>query len=322
MDNTPSPGNVTTNDKVNINNGLLLTAPSGAGNVILISSSSTAGATGNVRFSAADGPNSTGNVVMQAASGGAGGSGAIGSITIRAAQAPNAVGNLVLTAGDGAGSTGSLLFRAGVGGSGNARVDADWIDLVPSLNSGVPQAMMGVNVQGDLNVTGAKAFVQPHPTDPSKALRFVCLEGNESGTYFRGTGVLVNGRAVIEVPEEFRLVTEDQGLTVQVTPLGAIAALAVESKDLDQIVVVGSRNVEFDYFVNGVRKGFAGAPVVIDNRAFVPEVRGVPFGLKYPAALREVLVQNGTLNPDFTPNEATASRLGWKLRESQDLQQQ
>jgi hypothetical protein len=177
-------------------------------------------------------------------------------------------------------------------------------------------------VQGDFNVTGGKNFIQPHPTDPSKAIRFVCLEGNESGTYFRGTGTLVNGRAVIQVPEEFRLTTEEAGLTVQVTPIGAIAALAVESKNLQEIVVIGSRNVAFDYFVNGVRKGFAGYQTLVDNHWFVPEKRGVPFGLKYPAALRQILVQNGILNPDFTPNEATASRMGWKLRDAQDVQEQ
>ena len=27
----------------------------------------------------------------------------------------------------------------------------------------------------------------------------------------------------------------------------------------------------------------------------------------------DILVANGILNPDYTPNEATAQRLGWKL---------
>jgi hypothetical protein len=37
-------------------------------------------------------------------------------------------------------------------------------------------------VTGTLTVGGSKAFVQPHPTDPSKQITFFCLEGNESGT--------------------------------------------------------------------------------------------------------------------------------------------
>lgn len=32
-----------------------------------------------------------------------------------------------------------------------------------------------------------------------------------------------------------------------------------------------------------------------------------------------MLVENGTLNPDFTPNEATAQRLGWKLVNPEDI---
>ena len=49
-------------------------------------------------------------------------------------------------------------------------------------------------------VNGAKSFVEPHPTDPTKQIRFAALEGPESGTYFRGTGRTVNGYATIEVP--------------------------------------------------------------------------------------------------------------------------
>jgi hypothetical protein len=168
---------------------------------------------------------------------------------------------------------------------------------------------------GNLGATGTKSFVQPHPSDPSKEVRFVCLEGNESGTYFRGSARLAGGRAVIDVPEEFRLVTGPEGLTVQVTPIGAAVPLAVESYDLEHVTVVGSADVEFHYFVNGVRRGFTELECVRENHAYVPEERGVPYGAQYPDELRRILVENGTLNPDFTPSEATAARLGWELRD-------
>ncbi len=35
--------------------------------------------------------------------------------------------------------------------------------------------------------SGSKNFVEPHPTDPSKEIRYASLEGREVGTYFRGT---------------------------------------------------------------------------------------------------------------------------------------
>jgi hypothetical protein len=171
----------------------------------------------------------------------------------------------------------------------------------------------GVYANGNFGGSGAKYFVQPHPSDPGKEIRFVCLEGNESGTYFRGSARLRGGRAVIDVPEEFRLVSESTGITVQVTPIGQAVPLAVESYDLERIAVVGSPDVEFHYFVNGVRRGFGDLECVRENYAYVPEERGVPYGTQYPPALRAILVENGILNADFTPNEATAARLGWRL---------
>ena len=39
---------------------------------------------------------------------------------------------------------------------------------------------------GNQTITGTKSFVEPHPTDPTKVIRYVSLEGPEAGTYFRG----------------------------------------------------------------------------------------------------------------------------------------
>ncbi len=175
----------------------------------------------------------------------------------------------------------------------------------------------GIFSEGDYGGTGAKSFIQPHPEDPSKEIRFVCLEGNESGTYFRGSSRLRSGRAVIEVPEEFRLVTDPEGITVQVTPRGP-ARIWVEESDLDRVVVRGDLDADFDYFVNGVRRGFTDHEPIRENFAWVPAVRGEPYGTQYPDELRQILVENGTLNPDFTPNEGTAARMGWNLEDPEE----
>ncbi|HKD99813.1 MAG TPA: hypothetical protein VKE69_02290, partial [Planctomycetota bacterium] len=158
----------------------------------------------------------------------------------------------------------------------------------------------GVFSSGDFGGTGAKFFVQPHPTDPSREIRFVALEGNEAGTYFRGTARIVNGVAVIDVPESFRLVSEAKGVSVQLTPVGARAVLWAESRDLDRVVVRGDVDVEFDYVVNGVRRGYASVETIRVNSSFVPHERGVPFATQHPEAFRKILVENGILNADFT----------------------
>ncbi len=176
-------------------------------------------------------------------------------------------------------------------------------------------AGFGVFSAGDMGATGTKSFVQPHPRDPSKEIRFVCLEGNESGTYFRGSSELINGRATIVVPESFGLVSEEEGLTVQLTAIGAPANLWIESQSLRTIVVRADRDVNFHYFVNGVRRGFASYTPIRENVSFVPQELGQAFGTQYPAGLQAVLIANGILNPDGTPNEQTASEQGWDLRD-------
>ena len=168
---------------------------------------------------------------------------------------------------------------------------------------------------GSSGSTGQKNFIQPHPSDPSKEIHFTSLEGNESGTYFRGTDFIVNGVAAIPVPEEFRLVTSNEGLTVQLTPIGAPGGLWIEARGLDYVIVRYDKDIEFDYVVNGVRRGFEERQPIHENHSFVPELRGIEFGTQYPEAYRQILVENGILNPDYTPNEVTAATMGWTLAE-------
>ena len=119
------------------------------------------------------------------------------------------------------------------------------------------------------------------------------------------------------MPEDFRLVTDPEGLTVQVTPRGR-GSLWVEDVSLQGVLVRGDVDVDFDYFVNGVRMGFGEHEPVQPNRSFVPRYRDVPFGAELRPEVRAMLVQNGTLNPDFTPNEANALRLGWALEDGSE----
>jgi len=222
-------------------------------------------------------------------------------------------GLAVSTAGGfGQGVTGLSFSSAGTGVLGESVGTAG--TGVLGRSGGTSGGGIAVLSDGPFVATGSKSFAQPHPTDPSKEIRFVSLEGNESGTYFRGTARLSQGRAVIPVPEEFRLVSEPMGLGVQVTPLGS-ASLWIEERSVDRIVVRGDPDVAFDYFVNGVRRGFADLKVVRNNVTFRPRFRGVPFGGSLRPAVRALLVGNGLLNPDFTPNEARILQLGWKLQE-------
>ena len=173
-------------------------------------------------------------------------------------------------------------------------------------------ATTGVSSLGDIMATGPKFFVEPHPTDPSRVIRFISLEGNEPGTYFRGKGKFERGVARIAVPEEFRIVTDSEGLTVQITPIGDMASVAVARIDLDEIVVKSSRNVEFFYLVHGVRKAYKDVAIVAeDDGIFVPEGPKSPMPRWLSEEAKARLIRNGTYNADGTVNLETARRLGW-----------
>lgn len=178
----------------------------------------------------------------------------------------------------------------------------------PDVNPDPPWAVFG---EGHIGATGTKYFIDPHPADPTRVIGYISLEGPEAGTYFRGRGTFQNGLARITVPEHFRLVTDPEGVTVQITPIGAMATVAVMKVGLDEIVVQSSRNVEFFYTVNGVRRTFRDVVPIWQGNEFRPHSPDE----KIPAWLSEgqkrTLIQNGTYKEDGTVNLETARRLGW-----------
>jgi len=125
-----------------------------------------------------------------------------------------------------------------------------------------------VQVNGNFSATGTKNFVQAHPTDPTREIVYVALEGGEAGTYVRGSGRLVNGKAVIALPEHFGLVTETPGLTVQLTSRGAWLQLYVVELDTTQLVVreTQGKSGAFDYLIHGVRRGYEQYEVIRTKR--------------------------------------------------------
>lgn len=233
------------------------------------------------------------------------------------------------TAGSGTGVYGSSSGSVGVYGTSNGD-DGVRGTSIASGKSGVsgmsntgngvygvaPAPGFAVYAQGNFGASGTKSFVEPHPTDPSKEIRYASLEGREVGTYFRGSGHLVDGQAVIEVPEDFRTVTSADGLTVVATPNGELAMIACVSKSLGRIVIRGSADVDFDYLVSGVRKAFADFQPISANVSFVPQALNdaVNFTATLPQESVRRLIGNGTLNADGSINAQTAHRLGWDTR--------
>ena len=170
----------------------------------------------------------------------------------------------------------------------------------------------GVFAGGEYGGTGAKSFIDPHPTDPSKVIRYIALEGPEPGTYFRGKGRFQRGMARIPVPEDFRMVTDEEGLTVQITPIGPMATFSVLKADLNEIVVQASRNVEFYYLVNGIRRTYKHRMTPIgEGNEFMPRSADARIPAYLSEAQKQLLIQNGTYREDGSVNTETARKLGW-----------
>ena len=205
-------------------------------------------------------------------------------------------------------------YQAVAGSLINSTTGAEltWGILGASMGVDSPgTAPWGVFSGGHIGAVGTKAFLDPHPTDPSRAIGYVSLEGPEAGTYFRGRARFQNGMARIPVPEHFRLVTDAEGLTVQITPIGVMASFAVLKMDLNEIVVQASRNVEFSYLVQGVRATYKDLDPFRGSAEFRPRSADANLPAWLSPAQQRLLIQNGTYREDGTVNTETARRLGW-----------
>jgi hypothetical protein len=162
--------------------------------------------------------------------------------------------------------------------------------------------------QGGVNYgilsNGIKSFVQADPTNPSESIIYAALEGGEAGTYYRGTAQLTNGAAQVTLPEHFGLVTEKEGLTVQVTPRADCNGLYVAEATTTYIVVrelqAGKSNARFDFLINGVRAGYKNYTAVHSTAELgLTEVRKLD--RESPSALPEGFSQDGRREGSGSP---------------------
>jgi hypothetical protein len=70
-----------------------------------------------------------------------------------------------------------------------------------------------------------KTFVIDHPTDPERWLVHGCTESPSAGVEYTGE-VMVDGSVEVELPAYFEALTEAEGRTVQLTPVGELCMVA------------------------------------------------------------------------------------------------
>jgi hypothetical protein len=102
--------------------------------------------------------------------------------------------------------------------------------------------------------SSGKTFIIDHPEKEDKYLIHACLEGPESGVYYRGIGQITNNESVIiELPEYVKSLASD--FTVHITPIyngNNIGALYTSKVENNCFRVYGE-NTEFYWLVHGLR---------------------------------------------------------------------
>jgi hypothetical protein len=130
---------------------------------------------------------------------------------------------------------------------------AGWNYVIINPNTGQITLWGDVVVNGDLYADGYYYNASGSPQE----IRSSSLEGPQVTTSTRGSGTLVDGEAVIVLPDAFAKATSETGLTVTLTPTGTWLELYVVEKTADRIVVqeASGRTGTFDYLVQGTRSG-------------------------------------------------------------------
>lgn len=124
-----------------------------------------------------------------------------------------------------------------------------------------------------------KSFDIPHPSKENHRLRYICLEGPGADVYVRGKST----SEVIELPEYWSELVDEESITVNLTPIKCFQQLYVQRIENNKIYVGGSSEYHYHYTVYGERK---------DVTKNISEYEGMTPN-DYPGDNREYVINGG-----------------------------
>ena len=100
-----------------------------------------------------------------------------------------------------------------------------------------------------------KTFVIDHPLDPeNKVLRHYCMEGPDVWNVYAGNAQLVNGEAVVELPDYYAALNKAGSEIYSLTPVGDLAQICVKEKASgNRFVIRGDKDVEVSWTIKVLR---------------------------------------------------------------------
>ena len=138
--------------------------------------------------------------------------------------------------------------------SGDVTVDTNTFKIDTTNNRvGIGTSTPGYKLQVEGSFAAqTKSFVIPHPTQEGKTLQHGSLEGPEHGVYHRGR---LEG-SVIQLPEYWTELVDENTISVQLTANGDFQMLYVEKIEDNQVFVANAADEGIDcfYLIHGERK--------------------------------------------------------------------
>ena len=181
--------------------------------------------------------------------------------------------------------TGLTIYAdGGTDGAAGGSTSDDWTLKVIAKGGGVEDnaAIFDgyVLITGSMKtVGGTKAFINPYPGDPSKALEYSCLEGPESGIYWRARGEVSVSEEFpdgyhlsqyaeerIKVPDYVVLAkSETYCMDVFVSPNKPCSISGYYDDETNEVVVLCNiAGIRYSVLCMGTRRYFDDKEVVID----------------------------------------------------------
>ena len=129
------------------------------------------------------------------------------------------------------------------------------------------QGPIGPTRTGDTGPTG-KNFIIEHPSDASKLLIHSCLEGPETGVYYRGRGEITNGSsATVQLPDYVAGLAYSWTIHVAAVYEGVIRTYNFSEVDNNSFTVFGE-NGKFHWSAMGKRRDIVVEPLKSDTIVF------------------------------------------------------
>ena len=158
---------------------------------------------------------------------------------------------------------GNITERFRIDSSGNVGIG----DSTPSYKldvAGTGRFTGALTVGGTFSAT-SKSFLIDHPSKENKKLQYGSLEGPEFGVYVRGKS---DGENVVELPDYWKELVDEDSITVQITALGSWQKLYVKKIEDNKVYVgkFGFGSPKFFYTIYGERKD-------IDKLEVEPDVK-------------------------------------------------